>query len=216
MKAGGSNIHMLPPSTPGFEHINRYWDKLHETFVAKILPGEFYVSNSGEAIVTVLGSCVSACIRDPYLGVGGMNHFMLPSTDQPLSDQHSTHVIDRSARYGNHAMEQLINGILGLGGRRNRLEIKVFGGGRVLDAVTSDIGKNNIHFIHEYLAMENLYLAAEDVGDIYPRKVYYFPTEGRVRVKKLRQLHNRSLIERERAYQQQVEQEPVTGEIELF
>ncbi|MBU0500341.1 MAG: chemoreceptor glutamine deamidase CheD [Gammaproteobacteria bacterium] len=205
-----------PPRLPGFGHINRYWDPLHGAYVAKILPGEFFVSISGEAIVTVLGSCVSACIRDPALGIGGMNHFMLPSTDQPLSGSNQPALIDRSARYGNHAMEQLINGILGNGGQRNRLEIKVFGGGKVLKAVSSDIGKNNIDFIHDYLRLENLALAAEDVGDIYPRKVYYFPHDGRARVKKLRDLHNRTILERELIYRSEIEHAPVTGEVELF
>jgi len=199
-----------PPALPGFAHINRYWDAQHGAYVAKILPGEYFVTTQGEAIVTVLGSCVSACIRDPVLGIGGMNHFMLPDGDAPAAP------VGRSARYGSHAMECLINGILGSGGRRSRLEIKVFGGGRVLDAIATDIGKRNIDFVHGYLAMEHLPLAAEDVGDIYPRKVYYFPRDGRVRVKKLRDLANRTLLERERRYRREVEQAPVGGEVELF
>lgn len=206
----------LPPRLPGFEHINRYWDPMHGTYVAKLLPGEFFVSISGEAIVTVLGSCVSACIRDPALGIGGMNHFMLPSTDRPLSGGNAPALIDRSTRYGNHAMERLVNGILANGGRRNRLEIKVFGGGKVLDAVSTDIGKHNIDFIHDYLRLENLPLVVEDVGDIYPRKVYYFPHDGKARVKKLRDLHNDTLLERETRYRREIEQTPVVGEIELF
>jgi len=86
----------------------------------------------------------------------------------------------------------------------------------VLDAIATDIGKRNIDFVHGYLAMENLPLAAEDVGDIYPRKVYYFPQDGRVRVKKLRDLANRTLIERERIYRREIEQAPVGGEVEIF
>lgn len=72
----------LPRVLPGFEHINRYWDSVHQAAAAKLLPGEYYVTVEDEIIVTVLGSCVSACIRDPIRGIGGMNHFMLPISQQ--------------------------------------------------------------------------------------------------------------------------------------
>ncbi|MES9900056.1 MAG: chemoreceptor glutamine deamidase CheD [Sedimenticola sp.] len=209
------SIHTLPPTLLGFDHINRYWDSMHATFAAKILPGQFYVSDRGEAIVTVLGSCISACIRDRLLGIGGMNHFMLPSSDLAHDSNNNVPLISRAARYGNYAMEQLINAILSHGGQRSQLEVKVFGGGRVLKAV-SDIGKQNISFIHDYLELEGLVISAEDVGDIYPRKVYYFPADGKVRVKKLHTLHNQTMAERESAYQQQIEQAPVQAEVELF
>ena len=68
----------MPTALPQFSHIRRYWDPLHETFAAKLLPGEYYVTTQSEMICTVLGSCVSACVRDRVLGIGGMNHFMLP------------------------------------------------------------------------------------------------------------------------------------------
>jgi len=66
------------PSIAGFESIQRYWDPVNEIVTAKLLPGEYYVTNRNEMITTVLGSCVAACIRDTVTGIGGMNHFMLP------------------------------------------------------------------------------------------------------------------------------------------
>ncbi len=62
------------------EHLatQRYFDREFDRAAVKVLPGEYYVSADDEAIVTVLGSCVAACIRDVRLGVGGLNHFMLP------------------------------------------------------------------------------------------------------------------------------------------
>jgi len=99
---------------PGFEKINRYWDKTLELNVAKILPGEYYVTASNEGVTTVLGSCVAACIRDRLFGVGGMNHFMLPI--QSSDAQGGTFGL--AERYGNFAMEHLINDILKNGGRR--------------------------------------------------------------------------------------------------
>ena len=201
----------LPPALPGYEHINRYWDRENASFAAKILPGQYYVSMTGEIITTVLGSCISACIRDRRTGIGGMNHFMLPKDgNAPPSANNSA-----AARYGNYAMETLINDILKNGGRRPNLEVKVFGGGQILAQMT-DIGASNIRFIHEYLELENLYLAAEDVGGQSPRKVLYYPDSGRVRVRKLRVLKNETIIQRERQYLNKLEERPVTGNIELF
>ena len=90
-----------PLPLPGFEHIDRYWDKTRGKYAAKIHPGELYVSNSGELVATVLGSCISACIRDPGMGIGGMNHFMLPKTNS--GNVSATDVSCDSARYGNYA-----------------------------------------------------------------------------------------------------------------
>lgn len=200
-----------PPVLPGFGHVNRYYDRVNHQWAAKILPGEYYVTTGDELIVTVLGSCVSACVRDPVFGIGGMNHFMLPS-EAVRGDKA---VVSASARYGNVAMEHLINTILHNGGRRDALEVKIFGGGRILAQMT-DIGRRNIEFVRKYIATEGLTLLAQDVGDIYPRKVVYHPPSGRVRLKKLLSLHNNTIMDRETKYLRQLETEPVEGEIDLF
>lgn len=202
----------LPEPLPEFQHIKRYWDRQRELPVAKILPGEYYVSCHNEMITTVLGSCVSACIRDPAFGIGGMNHFMLPSDKAG----HWTGTnLSEATRYGNYAMEHLINEILKQGGRREHLEIKVFGGGRVLGTMT-DVGRRNIEFVKDYLRTEGFAVAAADVGDIHPRKVNYFPATGRAQMKKLRTLHNDTIAKRERDYMQQLETTPVAGEVDLW
>lgn len=187
---------------------------MHEVYSAKILPGEFYVSTQGEMISTVLGSCVSACIRDPIMGVGGMNHFMLPASKDELAALIKS---SDAARYGNFAMEQMINSILKAGGKKNNLEVKLFGGGKVLAGMsTLDIGSKNITFVRAYVALEDLKVISSDLGDVYPRKVLYFPDTGNVKMKKLKSVHNRTIAEREDTYKQQINQEPATGDIELF
>lgn len=204
---------MVNDVLPGFEHINRYWDRLHKLQAAKVLPGEYYVTNKDEVITTVLGSCVSACIRDRLFGVGGMNHFMLPISDgQGWGD---ADLVSSATRYGNYAMEHMINDILKHGGHRKNLEVKIFGGGQIIDSMTS-IGLNNIEFVREYIAAEGLMLVGEDVGDIFPRKVVYYPKSGRVRLKKLKHMHNETIVNREREYQHGLEDKPVEGSIELF
>ncbi len=204
-----------PPTLAEFTHINRYWDKTSNKHVAKILPGEYYVTTNDELITTVLGSCVSACIRDPLFGIGGMNHFMLPANKRDDASQWGNNAISAATRYGNFAMEHLINGILGNGGLRKNLEVKIFGGGRIISKMT-DVGINNINFVREYIETESLNLVAENVGDIYPRKIMYDPKTGKVKMKKLRSLHNDTIISREDSYLNEIEVAPVVGDIDLF
>lgn len=200
-----------PKCLPQFRHINRYWDREHQHWAAKILPGEYYVTHSpDEVIATTLGSCVSACVRDTRNGIGGMNHFMLPLQ---ASAEHGW--VDAATRYGSYAMEHLINDILKQGGERRYLEVKLSGGGKIMANMT-DVGRRNIEFIRHYLDIEGLPLTAEDLGDIYPRKVLYYPITGVMRVKKLRRLHNDTLIKREQAYRAELETQPDTGDVELF
>jgi chemotaxis protein CheD len=163
-------------------------------------------------IVTVLGSCVSACIRDTKLRLGGMNHFMLPATGREVES--SEHCLSTANRYGTFAMENLINGILRYGGRKDRLEVKLFGGGRILAKMT-DVGQRNIEFVRSYLEAEGLPIAASDLGDSCPRKVYYQPETGKVRVKRIMRLHNQTILEREREYEEKLEQEDKQP-VELF
>ena len=192
---------------------NVYYDRTFDCEAAKILPGEYYFTNKDMLIVTVLGSCVSACIRDRVSGLGGMNHFMLP--DGGGGDANSP--VSASARYGTYAMEILINDLLKAGARRENMEAKVFGGGAVLRGFTAiNVGERNAAFVLSYLRAEKMRVVAEDLNDIHPRKVYFFPRTGKVLVKKLMQSHNDTLVKREQDYASRLKVQPVGGEIELF
>ncbi len=193
---------------------HRYWDSQRGTCAVKVLPGGFYVSTGDEMIVTVLGSCVAACIRDPARGIGGMNHFMLPVPAEPsLFDANNP--VSRSARYGSWAMEYLINEILKAGGSRRSLEVKVFGGGKLFSLQT-DVGQRNVDFVHRYLECEALAIAAEDVGGNYARKILYFPATGVVKMRKLESAHDATLARRERRYQDRLLDQSQDGSVELF
>ena len=190
---------------------NVYYDRTFDCDAAKILPGEFYYTGDDMLIVTVLGSCVAACIRDRVSGLGGMNHFMLPDGGDANSP------VSASMRYGTFAMEVLINELLKAGARRENLEAKVFGGGAVLRGFSAmNVGERNATFVMNYLRTEQIRVLAEDLNDIYPRKVYFFPRTGKVLVKKLMQTQNDTVAKRELAYASRLKVEPVGGDIDLF
>jgi len=189
---------------------NLYHDPTHAMEAAKLLPGEYFASARERVLVTVLGSCVAACIRDARLGIGGMNHFMLPEAEGERPDW-------GGARYGAFAMEVLINHLLKLGAARERLEAKVFGGGNVLPGMTqSNVGQRNAAFVLAYLETEGIRIAARDLGGDCPRKVYYFPASGRALVKRLRSVHNDTILSREDDYGKRLARAPAAGSVELF
>ncbi|MEQ1815827.1 MAG: chemoreceptor glutamine deamidase CheD [Nitrosomonas sp.] len=191
---------------------NFYFDKSFNSQAVKLLPGEYYVTDKDMLLVTVLGSCVAACIRDCYSGIGGMNHFMLPDGGGDAGSP-----LNASARYGTYAMEILINQLLKLGARRCNLEAKVFGGGNVLDGLTvANVGPRNADFVLKFLQTEKIRVVAKDLVDIYPRKVYFFPKNSKVMVKKLRNTHNTTISQREKDYRQRLRKVDSDGDIELF
>ena len=190
----------------------RYFDNRLQKEAVKLLPGQYYATASDKALVTILGSCVAACIFDQEKKIGGMNHFMLPGN----SDVYNP--LSASARYGSYAMEILINEILKRGASRENLEAKVFGGGNVMSSITtSNVGQRNAKFVVDYLGFESIPIVAQDLMENCPRKVVFFPNTGRVLMKRL---HNeridREIEAVENRYSQTIGAEPVSNDIELF
>jgi chemotaxis protein CheD len=157
--------------------VKRFWDAKLARWQVCVLPGELYVTRADEVITTVLGSCVSACIRDPQRGVGGLNHFLLPHAPDDADD-------GATARYGLYALECLVNGVLRGGGRRADLEIKVFGGGRVIRGC-GDVGRANVEFVRSFFADEQMSIVSEDVGGAVARRLHYWPVSGRAQIMQL-------------------------------
>jgi chemotaxis protein CheD len=204
-----------PPALLGFEHVRRYWSPPIKRWAAKILPGEFYVTRSDEAITTILGSCISACMCDTVLGVGGMNHFMLPEDNSVGTSSWLAGEGGLATRYGSYAMESLINELMKLGAQRSRLEVKLFGGGKILSTMT-DIGAKNIAFARSFLRIEGFTIAAEDVGADCPRHVEYYPATGKVRVKRLRVLNVTEIAQQEHVYRTRLVSQSQDDDVELF
>lgn len=149
--------------------------------VATVHQGDCHVSNQADVTFsTVLGSCISACVRDRVANVGGMNHFLLAEQSGSARDRYGA-----SARYGAFAMEQLINKVLTQGtGKKANLEIKVFGGGKINSAL-DDVGAKNIDFVRQFLADEGYVTTSEDLGGTFARRVLFKPHSGRAFVKRL-------------------------------
>lgn len=190
----------------------RYFDRDFRVEAVKILPGQYYAAWGAGAITTVLGSCVSTCLWDPLQRIGGMNHFMLPGSGEAIASAAAP-----SARFGVYAMEVLINEMIRLGAERKRMVAKVFGGGRVLQMAGSlDVGAQNSRFVLDFLSTEGIPVVAQDLLDVYARKVHFFPDTGKVQLKKLHILPNDTVNLREREYMSQLDQNAPGGEIEIF
>ncbi len=143
----------------------------------QIVQGEFRVSSDPEEeMSTILGSCIAACIWDEGCGIGGMNHFLLAQSLAPTSDG----AAPRDNRYGVHAMEVLINGLLRAGARRDALRAKLFGGAKI-SATLRDIGASNAAFARQFLKTEGIPCIAESLGGQQARRITFHPATGRAR-----------------------------------
>jgi len=188
---------------------NLYHDRNFDCQAAKILPGEYFVTPKNMVLVTVLGSCIAACLWDRNAKVGGMNHFMLPDAGDGGAD---------SGRYGSYAMELLINEMMKKGASRMTLEAKVFGGGAVISGMsTINVGERNTAFVMDYLKTERIPVVSKDVLEIYPRKVCFFPASGKAMVKRLAPTNPDALVAQDRAAAKRVlPQNTGGGSVDLF
>ncbi|AXR08072.1 chemoreceptor glutamine deamidase CheD [Salinimonas sediminis] len=187
-------------------NFSTYFDTRFARQTVKILPGQYYVTGEDKLIVTVLGSCVAACIYDPYANIGGMNHFLLPSNVYVKSEDPAI------AKYGEEAMYQLIETLVKHGAQRHLLVAKVFGGGQVLQGFTkNDVGAMNASFVEAYLANAGIPIQSRDLMDTYARKVYFFPATGDVFMKRIRDLNNDTILQRESDHQYELSQQFDSG-----
>ncbi|MCM1322239.1 MAG: hypothetical protein NC041_06740 [Bacteroides sp.] len=179
--------------------MNQHFDTHFQRQIITIQPGEYYSSNEDIFIATVLGSCISIALFDTELKLGGLNHFMLPSStrkDEPAqSDQ---------GRFGDYAVELLLNDLYKKGAKKSRLKAKVFGGGNVLESPGNMTGLNNINFALHFLEEEHIPVLGNDVGGIFPRKIYVNPVTQKVYLKRIQRegLSMEQIKQREAKYAQ--------------
>ena len=191
------------------DEVMRYFDSRFQVTAAKLLPTQYLAVDDNTALTTTLGSCVAACLRDPVLKIGGMNHFLLPEGN--VGD-------GAPARYGSYAMELLINEMMKQGASRSTMEAKVFGGGQVIEGMNSmNIGERNTAFVVDYLKTERIPIVSKDVLGNHPRKVCFLPRSGKAMVKRLAASNPAALVAQDRAAAQQAApQSTCGGSVDLF
>lgn len=198
-----------------FEAPISYYDKRFATDAVKLLPGQYFVTTQNKMLVTVLGSCVAACLFDPVSGIGGMNHFMLPSVNKTAEEFDKMQGM--AAKYGVHAMELLINDLVKAGASKKRIKAKIFGGGKVVPSfVQNDVGRFNAEFVTQFLNTERIPILASDLCDTYARKIYFFPNDGNVLMKRIHELNNATIIERESQHRWELSARAPSGSVDLF
>lgn len=163
------------------------YNKMFKREVVEIFVGEYYVSDKGEMISTLLGSCISVCLIDETNGVCGMNHFLLPN----ITTSSRTFDEPNQARFGESSMELLIEEMIKSGSRRSNLKAKVFGGGKVLKTSQSiiTVNEDNINFIHEFLKRRSIPIVAKDIGGTTGRRIYFDTKDGSVYVGKVKNIN---------------------------
>lgn len=178
-----------------------------------IMPGEYYVSWAPAEITTLLGSCVTACLWDSQLKIGGMNHFMLPESPNEangLGDK------TKSMRYGLYAMEVLVNDLLAMGAKRENLQAKVFGGANITGALNAQhIGRRNAEFVVEFLCKDKIKTLASDLGGPHSRRVRFNTQNSTVRVERVASA-NSAALQQEARYSEKINKDPVNGDIVFF
>lgn len=194
---GPSQLFKLPTDEEGLSRVTIHIGGLH-------------VSRDAVVMDTVLGSCISSCLYDPVLGIGGMNHFMLPDGIDPNNPT--------SARYGVNAMELLISEIMKQGGHRRRFRAKVFGGGHVLRIRESldGIPQQNIDFVRRFLNEEQIPIMSEDVGGYQARRVLFNPASGKAYVKQLGKREALGTADEEMVYLISLKRQKKDGDVTLF
>ena len=177
--------------------------------------GGVVASRTPVVVSTILGSCISVCLRDAKTRAGGMNHFMLPSGSADGGAE---------ARFGIHAMELLINECMKAGADRRRLEAKLFGGGHVLKMRETDgnVPQSNIAFALQFLETENIPILSQDLGGYAAREVHFFTDTGKTLMRRMAitDVKDPALAQIEREERREMTRKPApaeaTDDITLF
>ena len=156
-----------------------------------IFAGEFYVTKDQSILIsTLLGSCVAVCLRDSIAGISGMNHYMLPWKNDLQS---ITQMND--GRYGYFALDYMIQKMVQQGANPNKLEAKIFGGGRIMDKSSSQISEQNVRFAKAYLEMHRIPVLVDQTGGFIGRRIFMFPDTFHVEVRTIEKYDGREPVE---------------------
>lgn len=198
----------------GDPETNRYWDPVRTSYVTWIQPGYFTLARGAEVALTHVGVGICVCARDPHAGVGGLAHFILPSSDGTEAHWDGT-AVSAMMRYGNVTMEYLVTAVCKAGGERHRIELMVFGGARMV-AHLHEVAERHIAFIRAYSKAENMRIVEQDIGDDYAREVAVYPGVGTVQVSALTQTAAQAILANEESHLSALQSVSPTGDVTLF
>lgn len=173
--------------------MNRYYDLYFKKNMVTIYPGEFWSSTGSEMISTVLGSCVSIILYDAVAGVGGMNHFML-ARDKMSETAPNASKEANPGKFGEYAMDLLIDDMEEKGAQLSRCVAKVFGGGNIFtfsERSVAQVGEVNIQFAFNWLNEKNIKIVSSDTGGTLPRKIFFDPATCKVFLKYIKNAQER-------------------------
>lgn len=178
-----------------YKRVYTYISQQFQKTIIVLNPGEYYATTEDLLLSTVLGSCVAVILFNEKHRFGGMNHYMLPH------DENRKDALREPGRYGNHAIELLLESMYSLGSSLNGLKAKVFGGGAVLNLSrrgADSIPQLNVDFAFRTLNQFSIPIVAHDVLGNQGRKLFFDPTTFKVRVKRLTRQSLRPVIEEEK------------------
>ncbi len=150
-------------------------------------PSKIFVSTQACEVVTVLGSCVSVCLYDRCRQIGGINHYMLPLWNGKELP---------SPKFGNIAIEKLIQKMIDHGASKKDLIAKVFGGAEVIKATNGmfRIGQKNTDIAHQILRQEGIRIVGQSTGSQQGRKILFRTSTGEVLMKYIKRQHVSQII----------------------
>lgn len=140
-------------------------------------PGNLFAHSEPHIVSTILGSCVAVCLFDPVLKIGGINHYLLPFWNKEGLP---------TPKYGNVAIQRLVEKMIALGSNKKHLEAKIFGGASQFENSNStmlNVGQRNIQIAIDLLNKENIRILGKDVGNTQGRRVLYMTNMGKVKVR---------------------------------
>lgn len=147
----------------------------------KVGMADLKTATNPEVLTTLgLGSCIGICIYDPITKISGMAHIMLPSSKAIRNNSNT-------AKFADTAIVKLVDDMVAIGARRNRLTAKIAGGSQMFSFSSKNdmmkIGERNAVAVKEMLSHLRIPLKAEDTGGNYGRSIEFDANNGALQIK---------------------------------
>ncbi|MGM0443864.1 MAG: chemotaxis protein CheD [Fibrobacterota bacterium] len=131
-------------------------------------------SRREDVIVTYsLGSCIAVAVYDPVAVVGGMLHYLLPSSR--LNKEKAQR---NPFMFGDTGIPELFRKLYRLGASKGNMRVIMAGGAMMYESSFAETGKRNITVARKLFWKNNVFIDAEHVGENIPRTLYLDMVDG--------------------------------------